>query len=1073
MTAHLAAIVESSTDAIVSKGLDSVVTSWNAAAERIFGYTAQEAIGQSILLIIPQDRWDEETAIIDRVKEGKNVEPFETVRRRKTGELITVSISVSPIKDTDGNIVGASKIARDLSFQKRSEELLFLASEAAGVGLWDVDVVNDSLFWDTRCKAMFGISPDVPVSMQDFYNGLHPDDREATSVAYKAAQDPTARTLYDVEYRTIGKEDGVIRWIAAKGRGIFDHKGRCIRTVGTTLDITTRKAAERRREVMSQLTELIQGGDSADLLEQACALMGRYFEASRVGIGELHKTEDIFNYVACWTDGTVPPLLGEYPAHIFGVKIVAQLNEGKTVVINDLFDDPLSSEQKTMETAKDVDTRAILVAPFLRGKRLQSIVYLNARQPRSWTAPEVAFMKTFADRLRQLAERTQAETALAASEAQFRTLTQAIPNHVWTANAQGASDWYNDEAHAYTGFERGALSGEKWARLVHPDDWDAVRGAWLAAVESTTIYEVESRIRRADGAYRWHLIRAIPIRNANGDIERWIGTNTDIDDQKTALQAYAELNANLEQRVAEAMAERKLFADIVESTDAFVQISDLDYNWLAINKASADEYERIFGVRPKAGDNMLDLLEDKPEHQADVKAVWSRALAGERFTATDAFGDPDLDRRYYEMKFDSLRDADGKVVGAYQFVYDVTDRLRDQARLAEAEEQLRQAQKMEAVGQLTGGGAHDFNNMLAVVSGSLQLLDRRTSVDDPRAKNLISSAMEASRRATNLTQRLLAFSRQQPLQPEVVDPNKLVVGMSDLFRHSLGAAIQLETVLAAGIWRIHADQNQLENVLLNLAVNARDAMPDGGRLTIETQNASLDQRYVASETGVSPGQYVMLAVTDTGSGMSADVIAKAFDPFFTTKEIGKGTGLGLSQVYGFVKQSGGHIKIYSEMGQGTTVKIYLPRHVGKPYEVAEGTTSSSLPTADDKELILVVDDEDLVREFSVAALNDLGYRVLEAGNARTALAIIIERPEIDLLFTDIVMPEMNGRKLVDLVRERRPDLPVIYTTGYTRNAVVHNGVLDPGVELIGKPFTIEELATRIRQVLDKSTLSKA
>lgn len=534
-----------------------------------------------------------------------------------------------------------------------------------------------------------------------------------------------------------------------------------------------------------------------------------------------------------------------------------------------------------------------------------------------------------------------------------------------------------------------------------------------------------------------------------------------------------ELNDQLERRVADALAEQRILADIVETTDAFIQVSDLDFNWLAINRASADEFEKIFGVRPKAGDNMLAVLEDMPDDQLAVKRVWSRALAGESFTLTDEFGNAKIDRRCYEMNFRPLRADDGTLIGAYQFVFDVTERLRDQARLREAEAQLRQAQKMEAVGQLTGGVAHDFNNMLAVVSGSLELLDRRIGNDDPRSKRHIASAIEAARRSSNLTQRLLAFSRQQPLQPDILNPNRLVSGMSELFIHSLGAQVQLETVLSAGTWNIHADQNQLESVLLNLAVNARDAMPEGGRLTIETQNTHLDERYTADEVGVSPGQYVLIAVTDTGTGMTPDVIAKAFDPFFTTKEVGKGTGLGLSQVYGFVKQSGGHIKVYSEVGEGTTIKIYLPRYIGQLRSEDEANSVHQLVTAEEQELILVVDDEAIVRQFSVEALTDLGYRVLAADGAAQALRILRDRPDVDLLFTDIVMPETNGRKLADRVREEWPGLPIIFTTGYTRNAIVHNGILDVGVELISKPFTIEQLATKVRTVLDEAKLAAA
>jgi CheY-like chemotaxis protein len=356
--------------------------------------------------------------------------------------------------------------------------------------------------------------------------------------------------------------------------------------------------------------------------------------------------------------------------------------------------------------------------------------------------------------------------------------------------------------------------------------------------------------------------------------------------------------------------------------------------------------------------------------------------------------------------------------------------------------------------------------MLAVVMGSLELLGRRLAGDDARAQRHVNAAAEAARRASLLTQRLLAFSRQQPLQPEAIDANKLVAGMSDLLSHSIGADIRLETVLAGGLWRMHADPNQLENIILNLAVNARDAMPEGGRLTIETQNAHLDERYAAAHPGIASGQYVLIAVSDTGAGMAADVIEKAFDPFFTTKPVGKGTGLGLSQVYGFVKQSGGHVKIYSELGQGTTIKIYLPRLIGAAPGHDVRVVPEDLPTGDSVEVVLVVEDEPSVRQFSVEALTELGYRVLEADGAAAALRLLDTHPEIMLLFTDIVMPEVNGAKLAEEARRRRPDLKVLFTTGYTRNAVVHNGVLDAGVEMIGKPFTLEELATKIRTILE-------
>jgi signal transduction histidine kinase len=385
-----------------------------------------------------------------------------------------------------------------------------------------------------------------------------------------------------------------------------------------------------------------------------------------------------------------------------------------------------------------------------------------------------------------------------------------------------------------------------------------------------------------------------------------------------------------------------------------------------------------------------------------------------------------------------------------------------------AEEQVRQMQKMEAVGQLTGGIAHDFNNMLAVIISAIGLMRRRIAAGSHDIERYLDGAAEAAERAATLTRRLLAFSRQQPLAPEQIDANKMVSDMSELLRRTLGETVQLETVLAGGLWRIHADPSQLENSIINLAVNARDAMPEDGKITIETANVHLDDRY-AAEHAVRAGQYVLVAVTDTGVGMSQEVVDKAFDPFFTTKGVGKGTGLGLSQVYGFVKQSDGHIKIYSEPGHGTIVKLYLPRHFPSAETAERGSAArSDTPAgARDGELILLVEDEERVRLLSADTLREIGYSVIAADSGRAAIQLLEENPGIVLLFTDIVMPEMSGRVLADTALKMRPGLKVLYTTGFTRNAVVHNGVLDPGVNFIAKPFTIEELAAKLRAVLDQ------
>lgn len=382
-----------------------------------------------------------------------------------------------------------------------------------------------------------------------------------------------------------------------------------------------------------------------------------------------------------------------------------------------------------------------------------------------------------------------------------------------------------------------------------------------------------------------------------------------------------------------------------------------------------------------------------------------------------------------------------------------------------AESQIRQMQKMEAVGQLTGGIAHDFNNMLAVIISAMNLAQRKLARGEHDIMKFIEAATDAATRAANLTSRLLAFSRQQPLAPQVVDANRLVTGMSDLLRRALGETIRIETVLAGGLWKTHADPSQLENAILNLAVNARDAMGEDGKMTIETANSHLDEGYAATHAEVKAGQYVMIAVSDTGAGMPADVMERAFEPFFTTKPVDKGTGLGLSQVFGFVKQSGGHVKIYSEPGQGTTIRIYLPRFFG-PEEAAISSERAGNPAVPVTETILVVEDDPRVRASTTDAMRELGYTVIHAASGQEALEKLSDNPGVALMFTDIVMPVMNGRKLAEEALARMPKLKVIFTTGFTRNAVVHNGVLDHDVHFLAKPFTIEQLAAKLRDVLD-------
>lgn len=417
---------------------------------------------------------------------------------------------------------------------------------------------------------------------------------------------------------------------------------------------------------------------------------------------------------------------------------------------------------------------------------------------------------------------------------------------------------------------------------------------------------------------------------------------------------------------------------------------------------------------------------------------------------------------------DAIRDDSGDLVGFAKVTRDITERRETQLKLQAAQEHLAAAQKMEAIGQLSGGIAHDFNNLLMIVIGNLETAQHQALKPpiNPTLNRALNHAMRGAQRAAGLTGRLLAFSRRQPLEPKAIDVNKFLSSASEFLQRSLGEKIQIETVGAAGLWFVEVDVNHLESALVNLAINARDAMPNGGKLTLEGANIYVDEDYSRLNPELAIGQYVVLSVSDTGEGMPRDVLSRAFEPFFTTKELGQGTGLGLSQVYGFVKQSGGHIKIYSEPNQGTTVKIYFPRLHGKGQEDFE-EPDPSIIGAEKAEVILLVEDDPDVRAYLSDVLRSLNYMVIAAPNAEAAHEVLRSDRTIDLLLTDIIMPGWNGRELAKEAERIRPGLRTLYMTGYSRNAVFHQGRLDAGVDLVQKPVSQAQLATRVRAALDR------
>ena len=630
----------------------------------------------------------------------------------------------------------------------------------------------------------------------------------------------------------------------------------------------------------------------------------------------------------------------------------------------------------------------------------------------------------------------RAQQALAASEERFRNVARVTADAVWDWDLLAGTLWWNEGVQTLFGHDRSALEPgpESWTRRVHPDDRAAVRASFDAAVAGRDErWSAEYRFARADSSYASVLDRALLMRDEDGRALRVLGGMSDLTAQRLAEQRLRQQAALLD-----------------AARDAIV-VRDLDDRITYWSRGA----ERLFGFSAEAavGQSVPVLLHEDP---AVSDAARADVLARGEWVGVIPCRHQGGRAVMVDVRLTLLRDPAGQPEAVLAIKTDVTERVAMEAR-------LQQAQRLEAVGQLTGGVAHDFNNLLTVIQGNAELLAEQLA-DNPRLLPLAQMASTAAQRGAELTQRLLAFARKQPLQPQSVDAHQLLVGMDALLRRTLPEDIELELVRAAGLWPLLADPVQLESAVLNLVLNARDAMPQGGKITLETANAWIDQHYAERHAEVTAGQYVLVSVSDTGTGMTATALERAFEPFFTTKGVGKGTGLGLSMVYGFAKQSRGHVKLYSEPGHGTTARLYLPR------ADSPSVTEASTPRQDGDlrgcATVLVVEDDDLVRRFATDLLRSLGYQVLVAENGAAALAVLQERSDVELLFTDVVMPGgLNGRQLADAALVLHPALKVLFTSGYTENAIVHHGRLDRGVHLLAKPYRAVDLARKLRAML--------
>jgi PAS domain S-box-containing protein len=610
---------------------------------------------------------------------------------------------------------------------------------------------------------------------------------------------------------------------------------------------------------------------------------------------------------------------------------------------------------------------------------------------------------------------------------------------------------WNPGAERIKGYGADEIIGQHFSCFYTPEDRAAgVPTEALNKAVTTGRFATEAWRVRKDGSRFWAAVVIDPIREG-GQLIGFAKITRDMTEQRAAHLAALE-------------SERRFRLLVQSVTDYAIYMLDPD-GYVANWNPGAARIKGYTAAEIVGGHFSRFYTPEDRDQRLPWKAL-EQARQNGRYEAEGWRVRKDGTRFWASAVIDAIRDDDGELIGFAKITRDLTERRATQLQLEQSREQLFQAQKLEAVGQLTGGLAHDFNNLLTGISGSLELLRMRLA--QGRMADLdryIASAQGATSRAASLTHRLLAFARRQTLDPKPSNANKLIAGMEDLIQRTVGPAIKIETVLGIGTWPILCDPNQLESAILNLCINARDAMPDGGRLTIETANSSVDQAD-ARARDMTAGQYVAICVTDTGAGMSPQVMARAFDPFYTTKPTGQGTGLGLSMVYGFAKQSGGQVRLYSEIDQGTTVRLYLPRHSGDMDEEVDQQTRELVPHAEANETVLLVDDEATIRMVVTDVLNELGYSVIEASDSASGLRILQSEVRIDLLITDVGLPGgLNGRQMADAARDKRPALKVLFITGYAENAVIGSGRLHPGMHVLAKPFAMDQLASRIKSII--------
>ncbi|NKE68067.1 PAS domain-containing protein [Ramlibacter sp. RBP-2] len=968
---------------------------WSDGTCELFGLDAGQFEGtleHLRRLVLPEDRPAFERACAARAGEETDYRI-----RRPDGAVRWLNARGDVECDASGVATARVGVVVDVTERRvarqaheRDAWLLRIASEAARVGGWTIELPERKLTWSDENCLIHDVPPGYQPTLEEGLAYFPPEYREdVIRLVGTCERDGTSYDFEAEKYTAKGRRI----WVRCCGEAVRDAAGRIVRLQGSIQDISRQKAAEAQiRSLGVRLTATLENiTDGFFTLDRHWRFTYVNAAAERV----LERSRDELLGGNIWDK--FQPAVGTPFQHHYERALAENATR--------------SFEAFYPQLAKWFEVR---VYPSPDGLA----VYF-----------------------RDVTELRRHREALHESERELRALAESMPQMVWMAAPDGSNIYCNQRWIGYTGLGAAESAGAGWLQAVHPDDRQAMELARPRAAPSREDFTVECRLRRADGEYRWMIVRGTPYHDQGGRVVKWMGTCTDVHDLKLSMEAI---------RISE-----ERFRLLAKGTQDAIWDWDMRADRLWWNTG----VETLFGFRPDEGQASIESWSrgvHPDDREATIGGVRQAVAAGaDAWSGNYRFRRRDGTYAWVSGRTHVIRGSDGAPVRMIGSIADITERVA-------LEEQLRQAQRLDSLGRLTGGVAHDFNNLLTVIVGNAELLTEQLAAQ-PRLAALAGMVVQAADRAAELTRHLLAFARKQPLQPRAVDANELVANMAPLLQRTLGTHVEIVLAPADGLWRALVDPAQLDNALLNLCVNARDAMPQGGRLTIATANREVSAQEARLHHGLQAGAYVVLSVSDTGTGIAPEHLRRVFEPFFTTKVPGKGIGLGLAMVYGFAKQSEGHVDISSEPGQGTTVKLFLPRTLDAG--VAAPPEADAAPAPGQHETILLVEDDRMVLRYAHEQLVALGYRVVPAETPARALEIIRGREPIDLLFTDMVMPGMNGRQLAEHAARLRPRLKVLYTSGYAEGGVVHGGRVDEGVHLLSKPYRREELARRLREVL--------